>query len=786
MAGRKLTGSVLKRRDGSVTISVPVAKGSSLRVNERFSEADAEAGERWRLAACTAVERGLPVPDAEPYRGINRKKDAEMIETFAEVALAWWEATFPPGGTRAGAQTALDRRGDIQNHLIPFFDPRLNKIGDMRAADVEEFLALKAGDQPPEQRKSHLQVVPDRNFTLQEAADSCGRTKSSIRKAYLAGRFPRAFKEKSTGGNGIVMVPAADLLAAGYSFKEDERPFGYSVRTSRNFLSTLRRIIIFARRHDLMTKDPSEGLSAAEPNERARRSSITRREEIRTVDLKTSARIAKQLHIHHQFTFWIVRATGLRISEAFGLRLEDVIHLDDTTFLRVEVQGGRMFNVWGEGDGGDIEKTAVNKDLKNKSSKRLLPLPAQLASLVDVYVAAFHADDAEPSSPLIVGSLGTGQSAFRTALSQASAAVGFDPEELGFHMNVHYFRHCLATDLASMKNGVARSAYLGHKIKANDGAAHMTEGYTHQRLDGSDPLVASTFLTKLIEEEIGQLIQPTPPSRLLGLHNRKRLDENAHVIGVLDEAGLLGPELGPNGEELLSPPEAAEILGFQPTYVEKIAREGRLERRRMKGPGRIEFWGVTAESVHAMVKERSNLWTIRQMCDKFDLDKMAVRHLLLRFAIRPADSQGGATGFYTAADVAVLEAHLAKVRSVEDRALSLSDAGRQLGVHRHTARRFVQSGQLEPDEEASEVAGVNMVTRSSVEALVASRRPQSQLQDKPEGFITFTEAKKRTGLGRTDLMTLSKEGVTIVRSVAYQFYFNETELEAWMSRQGHR
>ena len=79
-----------------------------------------------------------------------------------------------------------------------------------------------------------------------------------------------------------------------------------------------------------------------------------------------------------------------------------------------------------------------------------------------------------------------------------------------------------------------------------------------------------------------------------------------------------------------------------------------------------------------------------------------------------------------------------------------------------------------------------MVTRSSVEALVASRRPQSQLQDKPEGFITFTEAKKRTGLGRTDLMTLSKEGVTIVRSVAYQFYFNEPELEAWMSRQGHR
>ena len=43
--------------------------------------------------------------------------------------------------------------------------------------------------------------------------------------------------------------------------------------------------------------------------------------------------------------FWLQRIMGLRISEAFGVLVGDVVDLGDVGMLAVQGQGGRTFNV---------------------------------------------------------------------------------------------------------------------------------------------------------------------------------------------------------------------------------------------------------------------------------------------------------------------------------------------------------------------------------------------------------------------------------------------------------
>jgi hypothetical protein len=53
----------------------------------------------------------------------------------------------------------------------------------------------------------------------------------------------------------------------------------------------------------------------------------------RPLTLPECARIAAHLHPAHQVVLWLQRIMGLRISEAFGVLLGDVIELGDTALL---------------------------------------------------------------------------------------------------------------------------------------------------------------------------------------------------------------------------------------------------------------------------------------------------------------------------------------------------------------------------------------------------------------------------------------------------------------------
>ena len=89
MAGRPLSAHVHENRDGSVTVRLPAAPGSTQKVSETFP--NSETGERWRAAALAARKAGLPLPDAKPYcAAASRRAPEQLLDGFADVAWAWW------------------------------------------------------------------------------------------------------------------------------------------------------------------------------------------------------------------------------------------------------------------------------------------------------------------------------------------------------------------------------------------------------------------------------------------------------------------------------------------------------------------------------------------------------------------------------------------------------------------------------------------------------------------------------------------------------------------------
>lgn len=77
-----------------------------------------------------------------------------------------------------------------------------------------------------------------RHYTLKEAGEAFGKSKSTMTKANLTGRFPNTIRD----ARGWVLIPSDDLFKAGYAKvgAEEEIPFGYAESTTKELLRTLR------------------------------------------------------------------------------------------------------------------------------------------------------------------------------------------------------------------------------------------------------------------------------------------------------------------------------------------------------------------------------------------------------------------------------------------------------------------------------------------------------------------------------------------------------------------
>jgi hypothetical protein len=193
-----------------------------------------------------------------------------------------WVSTAYDDLRRAGPDRATQVRWILNRYAIPWFGPQTSTIGDVTYFMVHAWLMRIAG-----------RPCPDTDLVV--------------------------------GESGGVVQPA-----------------GLSQAVIADALWTLRGVLGFARATGIVPPgfNPTEGLVAPAPDPATARTKPPTCQ-LRPLTLPECARIASYLHPVHQLALWLQRVMGLRISEAFGVLVDDVIDLSDTGLLHVRGQGGR-------------------------------------------------------------------------------------------------------------------------------------------------------------------------------------------------------------------------------------------------------------------------------------------------------------------------------------------------------------------------------------------------------------------------------------------------------------
>lgn len=776
MPGRPLSAETRENRDGSVSIRVPVARGSTERVTLRFPSI--EQANRYRTALLAAWNSDLPLPNPEPFRTDHASHGPTTTsDSFAEVALAWWRRAYPE--SYKNPETAERVGANLTTHLIPYFSARVDRISDITAEHCEEFVDFMAGKRvhPPSPRAV---VAEARDFTLAEAATWSGKSKATIRKAYLNNKFPNAYRDHLPGRPEFIRVPVADLISAGYvpTTKATEVPYGYARKNVNEMLSALRRIFTYAKAHKLTNENPAEGLLAIDPVPEARSAKLKFDKPLVHFDLSMSRQIAGNLHIHHQLAFWIIRLTGLRISEAFGIDLRNIHRFGDHMVLEIQEQGGKRFKT--RNDKGEVVISTKKSHTKTRASTRMIPVTPQLAALIDLYVEAFHPGDPHPKAQLIKTKNRTGQGGFRTALATANALAGYGEADVGFEAGPHMQRAFFITDLDNFPEQRSRSVYVGHLVQSNDGGAKITEkNYTLPRSGFQHLLTVVDHMGSLIESTIGNLVEPAPANKLAPKHRTPNQSEREHALEVLDAAGLIGvPKV--DNEPVIDMHEAAEMLAVSFRHVRTLASEGHLVRRRIQSPGRTIQFGVTLASVQARLELDQSTTSRRDLQSEFGLSYRELDVLISRLGIEPTGS--GTLGHrYTEEETDRLRQYFKNAAALSESAVSKADAAREIGCTRRTIDRFLGMGRLELHEKATTDFGMTMITRESVDRVIQERTKRATLPPiRPPGSIPILEAQKRTGLSRVQVLELKKRGVTVHRTPDYQFHIDEASLEQYL------
>ncbi len=767
MAGRPIALTIRESRDGTASVRAPALDGAQSRPTLRFPSR--KVAERYRAAALAAWQANAPMPDPAPYQSMSdRRTTTRVADGFAEVAWAWWNKNYPPHYPNPERRAAVE--SNIKNHMIPYFGPRVDHVREITRLDCEEFVDFMAGDRPS---APPIRDDLSREYTLTEVAELTKRNRSTLQRAWQNGKFPHARRASRGVHRGMVLIPLGDLVASRYAPIKNQRPKGFARGTVKELLAVLNNIFIFAQAHGRMRTNPVLGLKAKDPvlgslPVRPRSSG-----EAYLLELDSCKKIASHLHIHHLLTFWIIRLVGLRIGETFGITLGSIAKDGDQMYLAIGGQAGKTYLVLDENL--QVTTATYKKNVKSKSSKRVVPLARPLAELIDQYIEMFHHGDHDPSTPLIVSTSSTGQGKFRIGLERAQQAAGFGPDVIGFNPTPHTYRKFFSTDLDEITPRV-RSIYLGHKVRAAGGADLTESIYTLHTPNLQRLLEAPRALECKIAEKIGSLVDPMPDAVIAPRELFTSEEQHREVLDLLEANGFLAPTTV-GDEEVLRIREAAELLAISEVRVKRLMGKGVLEARQIQGPGSRQFGGVTLESAMARLEADQMLWTRKRICEEFDLGPVELQRLVDKLNLKSAEV-GPVKGLrYRDEEVERLRRHFETKRAAAANAVPVSGVVREIGCSKRTAQLLVASGQLQVDAEATRALGMTMVSRQSLDELIKARaaRPTPPVS-RPPGTIPIEEAQARTGLSRIEVLKLRERGLVIRRSSDYQFHVDEVSL----------
>ena len=786
--GRPLTGS-LRRHQGLWWASAPEAQGATHRREESFrSEDDARS---WLAQAVSALQAGRPLPDADRFRTHKRAvrlkpeapPPAKVQPDIASVAQAWMNAAYEDL-RRGGPDRAERVRRIVDGYLVPWFAPRTTTVADVTYFMVHDWLlhlvgrehATKTRSTPiaPASPTSAADDTAD-ELSLAEVARLSGISLPTVRRRWRDGQLPGAYRNT----RGHVRVPAEALD----SVRSKRRaPTGLSQRYVADALWVLRRVLGFARANGLFPAgfDPTESLDAPTPDPAVARTRRPTRQP-RPLTLSECARIAAHLHPSHLVAFWLQRIMGLRISEAFGVLLGDVVELGDTALLAAQGQGGRKFNV--RDDHGVAVAVPHKQTMKTAAGSRVLVVPASLLELIHAATEAFHTDpetgQIDPTDRLVPGIYQknrSGQEGYRHAFEDATAAEGLSTTDLGFRVSSHLLRKSLATDLAWQEGieDAVRRRFMGHRA----GDDVFGRIYTLDDPEIAPFVKVAAILDHKITASIGTLLTPTT-RRVSWGKNNPLISHAEHINATLLNAGWL-VDPGTPDDPLCDAERVASELDVYKTTVRRWMTDGTLPATLAPDAQGVPRRYVRLSAVWAHRDRLAQRVVLPDLAEQLGMRYHELYHMVRRLGL--ALEQHPVSRMYEVTPEAAdaVRAELVRIQALYRRSMKLPAAALQLHLAASTVRLLAQRGDLDIDPE-TDSSGLRFVTRASVKRYWIVRHEAKRRTAQPVAAVPLVEVARFTDETPRALMDLVRAGVLEQVPGRRAAQLTANSLRAWMA-----
>lgn len=799
---------------GTFSAALPIAVGSRQRQRQQFSSPDRAQVSAWFAAGELALARGLALPDLADFQVPAATAPAVPAGRTLPLSAKWWVGPTAAEGHdlkkvahawaferyvtlgRAQPERYRDVLATINRDLLPWFGHE--KVTTVEGV-VHELVAKLAGHLAG-QRAAGTVGAPildpaalwpglgsQPELTLHEAAKLDGLSLQAVKTWHRAGLLP-SWRIDRSGRRPEVRLAVSELRAARTRLLTGPRRTGQAQSTATGKLAILKKILGFARANRVpLTGEPMWDVLAVKPDAHVAITAASR--QLKHLPLSVAGQIAAELTVVQQLVFWLERIIGVRIGEAFGPTVGDLIDFggEDGGCLVLDRQGGRRFLIREEGD----EVVANEKhQLKNLVSVRAVRLPRQLMELIRIVIEAFHTDPetgvVDTTARLVPGLQQTGisgQQAHRNALKTALAPAGIDPDIYG-GITPHVMRGALITDLTSAGvNAAVARRFVGHAAGADvhDRSYFFdTADLTSQGMAACRPVTDA--LERLIDAELhGSLMRPTASRDQFGPRNPLRT-RSAYVYATLAAHSWFIEPQADDGEALLDADGVATALGTSTTTARRWMRGGPLPGR-LVARDRRRVWMCRAEDV-----ETHRVWlldnpSIDELADQLAMSYHGLYALLRSLALTGSQTAMGGDIRLSPADVATVRAAKDTRALILRDAISLSAAAVELGLPVLVLETLLRRDVLVLDDEAT-TPRMRYVTRASMAAYISARLTSGATVTADTPAMSDTEARDITGLTRPALADLVTAGVLAAVSRARRRYITTASIDAWATAAG--
>lgn len=748
---RPVTGTRGVTTTGRFTFRCLTAPGSGRYRTASFAT-EAER-EHYADIALEALRTGLPVP---PPPGPARPEAAAAAEAVAQrqpapsptralsgtwqgptdiatVARRFFDAHYVVG-RRAGAGRALAVQTALDKVIVPYFRER---VGCVTAITHDLVLEFVRDFQHPAAATSIAPPATGDRLTVAEVAAATGRSVATVKRAIASG----ALSAEHDPDRRCRVVRAEDLLRAGLLGKQARaRSVGYT----RNQLDVLQRLLHYAHANGLpVLLHAADNVRLPDRRERSAQQPLS---------LTQCRDLAQHLHPVWQLPFWLMRLLGLRISEAFGLRVEDVLDFGDGGTLDIHRQGGKTFWDFAEDTGRDIVATHQTNLTKTAAGYRVIVVPESVMAMIRTAIAVFHTDTdgTVDTTATLVPSLraGTagGQAGFRGALTAALHVEGL--HEADYTVSAHLLRKSLTTDLAWNPDlpAAANRRYVGQRV----GSDVFSRIYTLDDPQHAPSRATAREIEAMIQTDLdGQIIVPSNGAPIFRPGTPQHLRREVVTAALWDAGWLRGSQ---GRADLLTTSQVAAELGLTTRQAKALLAKGALVSTTTTQRG-VTRQLVSVGALEKYRQEREAFTHLQDLAAELGLTYHAAYALMRRLGLEPA-RVGATREIRILPDEAdALRAEVTRLARLHQRSVRLSEAARILGVGYRTAAGLLYDGVLLQDPE-TDAQGARYVLRSS---LPTARRPTTQAAGQADG-LTVRQVEQLTGLSATDLALLVTRG----------------------------